>query len=174
MGRKRPAIIAPRAGRFINIPVRLSRASARTARSRAITPGSISTTPSASARMCRCPPANLHDGLVALKDGKMILLRVPYPLGFYAKGFDGRIDDPKAGWKGRGLWSSSGDRAPWLMEKRQRLQADGRAFSVAARSVGEITQSPFNPRELDPRTAQRRSLHAVKAPSFFHGPFHQR
>jgi hypothetical protein len=60
--------------------------------------------------------ANLHNGLVALKDGKMILLRVPYPLGFYAKGFDGRIDDPKAGWKGRGLWSSSGDRAPWLME----------------------------------------------------------
>ena len=60
--------------------------------------------------------ANLHNGLVALKDGKMILLRVPYPIGFYAKGFDGRIDDPKAGWKGRGLWSSSGDRAPWLME----------------------------------------------------------
>ncbi len=60
--------------------------------------------------------ANLHHGLVALKDGKMILLRVPYPLGFYAKGFDGRIDDPNAGWKGRGLWSSSGDRAPWLME----------------------------------------------------------
>ena len=60
--------------------------------------------------------ANLNDGLVALKDGKMIMLRVPYPLGFYAKGFDGRIDDPKAGWKGRGLWTTSGDRAPWLME----------------------------------------------------------
>jgi len=60
--------------------------------------------------------ANLNDGLVALKDGKMILLRVPYPLGFYAKGFDGRIDDPGAGWKGRGLWTTSGDRAPWLME----------------------------------------------------------
>jgi hypothetical protein len=60
--------------------------------------------------------ANLYNGLVALKDGKMILLRVPYPLGFYAKGFDGRIDDPKAGWKARGLWSSSGDRTPWLME----------------------------------------------------------
>ncbi|MBI2998486.1 MAG: carboxypeptidase regulatory-like domain-containing protein [Deltaproteobacteria bacterium] len=59
---------------------------------------------------------NLNDGLVALKDGKMILLRVPYPLGFYAKGFDGRIDDPKAGWKGRGLWTASGDRTPWLME----------------------------------------------------------
>jgi hypothetical protein len=59
---------------------------------------------------------NLSDGLIALKDGKMVTLRVPYPLGFYAKGFDGRIDDPKAGWKGRGLWSSSGDRTPWLRE----------------------------------------------------------
>jgi len=60
--------------------------------------------------------ANLQNGLVALKDGKMILLTVPYPMGFYAKGFDGRIDDPNAGWKGRGLWTTSGDRAPWLME----------------------------------------------------------
>jgi hypothetical protein len=60
--------------------------------------------------------ANLMGGLVALKDGKMISLRVPYPLGFYAKGFDGRIDDPNAGWKGRGLWTTSGDRTPWLME----------------------------------------------------------
>ena len=60
--------------------------------------------------------ANLNDGLVALKDGKMILLRVPYPMGFYAKGLDARIDDPQTGWKGRGLWSSSGDRTPWLNE----------------------------------------------------------
>jgi hypothetical protein len=61
--------------------------------------------------------ANLHNGLVGMKDGKMILLTVPYPMGFYAKGFDGRIDDPKAGWKGRGLWTTSGDRASWLMER---------------------------------------------------------
>jgi hypothetical protein len=60
--------------------------------------------------------ANLMDGLVAFKDGRMVSLRVPYPLGFYAKGFDGRIDDPAAGWKGRGLWTTSGDRTPWLME----------------------------------------------------------
>ena len=59
---------------------------------------------------------NLNDGLIAYKDGKMIVLRVPYPMGFYAKGFDGRIDDPKAGWKGRGLWTTSGDRTPWLKE----------------------------------------------------------
>jgi hypothetical protein len=60
--------------------------------------------------------ANLSDGFVAFKNGQMISLRIPYPMGFYAKGLDGRIDDPKAGWKGRGLWSTNGDRAPWLME----------------------------------------------------------
>ncbi|MBI3374526.1 MAG: carboxypeptidase regulatory-like domain-containing protein [Betaproteobacteria bacterium] len=60
--------------------------------------------------------ANLNDGFVALKDGRMITIRIPYPMGFYAKGFDGRIDDPNAGWKGRGLWSTNGDRTPWLME----------------------------------------------------------
>ncbi len=60
--------------------------------------------------------ANLEDGVVALQDGKMVLLRLPYPMGFFAKGIDGRIDDPNAGWKGRGLWVSSGDRAPWQTE----------------------------------------------------------
>jgi hypothetical protein len=59
---------------------------------------------------------NLNDGLIAFKDGRMVMLRVPYPLGFYAKGLDGRIDDPGAGWKGRGLWTTNGDRTPWLME----------------------------------------------------------
>jgi hypothetical protein len=59
---------------------------------------------------------NLNDGIIALKDGRMVVLRVPYPMGFYAKGFDGRIDDPKAGWKGRGLWAANGDRTPWLIE----------------------------------------------------------
>jgi hypothetical protein len=59
---------------------------------------------------------NLFDGVHALVDGDMVTLRIPYPLGFYSKGFDGRIDDPDAGWKGRGLWVSEGDRTPWLME----------------------------------------------------------
>jgi len=60
--------------------------------------------------------ANLFDGVHALVDGEFVTLRIPYPLGFYSKGFDGRIDDPNAGWKGRGLWVSSGDRTPWLKE----------------------------------------------------------
>ncbi len=60
--------------------------------------------------------ANLYDGVHALVDGEWVTMRIPYPLGFYSKGFDGRIDDPDAGWKGRGLWVPSGDRTPWLME----------------------------------------------------------
>jgi len=43
-------------------------------------------------------------------------LHVPYPMGFFAKGLDGRIDDPKAGWKGRGLWVTSGNRTPAHIE----------------------------------------------------------
>jgi hypothetical protein len=53
---------------------------------------------------------------VCLKDGKWIVLRVPYPLGFYTKLLDGRIDDPNGGWKGRGLWSTVSTRSPFHME----------------------------------------------------------
>lgn len=49
-------------------------------------------------------------------DGKFVTLRVAYPMGFFAKGLDGRIDDPKAGWKRRGLWSTLGSRVPFHME----------------------------------------------------------
>jgi hypothetical protein len=59
---------------------------------------------------------NAAEGLLVLKDGKWIVLRVPYPLGFYAKWLDGRIDDSTAGWKGRGLWVTIGSRAPFHME----------------------------------------------------------
>ncbi len=48
------------------------------------------------------------DALLALMPdtGEWVVMRVPYPLGFYSRGLDGRIDDPNAGWKGRGVWSS--------------------------------------------------------------------
>jgi hypothetical protein len=59
---------------------------------------------------------NASEGLLVLKDGKWIVLRVPYPLGFYTKWVDGRIDDPKGGWKGRGLWATVSTRAPFHME----------------------------------------------------------
>jgi hypothetical protein len=61
---------------------------------------------------------NGNDALLALlpDTGKFVVLRVPYPMGFYAKGMDGRIDDPKAGWKGKGLWATYGTRTPFHAE----------------------------------------------------------
>jgi hypothetical protein len=58
------------------------------------------------------------DSLMVLdpKTGKWTILRVPYPLSFYQRGLDGRIDDANAGWKGRGLWAVNGTRTPWHME----------------------------------------------------------
>src|SRR2546428_617351 len=59
---------------------------------------------------------NFSDSLYALTYGKVVQLRVPYPMGFFAKGVDGRIDDAAKGWKGRGLWVTSGNRTPMHIE----------------------------------------------------------
>ncbi|MDA1370402.1 MAG: carboxypeptidase-like regulatory domain-containing protein [Proteobacteria bacterium] len=45
-----------------------------------------------------------------------VIMRVPYPMGFYSRGLDGRIDDPNAGWKGRGVWANYGTNFNWHTE----------------------------------------------------------
>ena len=59
---------------------------------------------------------NANEALLALVNGKFVILRVPYPMGFYAKWMDGRIDDANAGWKGKGLWSTYATRTPFHVE----------------------------------------------------------
>jgi hypothetical protein len=61
---------------------------------------------------------NGSDALLALSPstGRWTILRVPYPNGFFAKGMDGRIDDPQAGWKGKGVWSTWATRTPFHTE----------------------------------------------------------
>jgi hypothetical protein len=59
---------------------------------------------------------NASEALLALKDGQFVVMRVPYPTGFYTKWMDGRIDDPNAGWKGRGIWTTISTRTPFHME----------------------------------------------------------
>ncbi|HLG87288.1 MAG TPA: carboxypeptidase-like regulatory domain-containing protein [Alphaproteobacteria bacterium] len=53
-------------------------------------------------------PGTNSDSILAFlpKTKKWVVLRVPYPMGFYTRGVDARIDDPKAGWKGRTMWAS--------------------------------------------------------------------
>ena len=61
------------------------------------------------------------DALLVLDpdSGDWTKLRVPYPLGFYHRGLDGRIDDPDAGWKGRALWANYGTHLIWHTEGGQ-------------------------------------------------------
>ena len=63
-------------------------------------------------------PGTDSDSMIAfLPDTKkFVVMRVPYPLGFYSRGMDGRIDDLNAGWKGRGLWSNFASISPWTYE----------------------------------------------------------
>jgi hypothetical protein len=58
------------------------------------------------------------DALLALnpQTNEWTTLRVPYPLGFYSRGMDGRIDDPNGGWKGRALYANYGTHFVWHIE----------------------------------------------------------
>ena len=46
------------------------------------------------------------------KTGKFLDLVVPYPMGFFSRSSQGRIDDPTTGWKGRGVWSNTSTYTP--------------------------------------------------------------
>jgi len=58
------------------------------------------------------------DALLALdpQTKEWTTLRVPYPLGFYSRGMDGRIDGPEGDWKNRGLWANYGTHFVWHIE----------------------------------------------------------
>ena len=73
------------------------------------------------------------DSLVALmpdSGGKFVILRVPYPMGYYSRGLDGRIDDPNAGWKGKGVWSSYSSTTPWAYEGGKGAQSKAVKFQI--------------------------------------------
>ena len=97
--------------------------------------------------------ANLNDGLVALKDGKMIMLRVPVPAGLLRQGVrrahrrsQRRLEGPRA---------VDDQRRPDAVAhgRRQGQQAARRALPAAARSAGEIAACPV--RHATDRAASR-------------------
>ena len=96
---------------------------------------------------------NDTDALDALDPGtgKFIVMRVPYPMGFFAKSLDGRIDDPKAGWKGKGLWSTYATRAPWHIEGGKGHNQQSRKIPVAPRSARELVKFSRKCRARRPR-----------------------
>jgi hypothetical protein len=72
------------------------------------------------------------DALLALlpETEEWIVMRVPYPLGFYSRGLDGRIDDPDAGWKGRGVWSSFNTGSPSHLEGGKGMTSELVRFQI--------------------------------------------
>ena len=82
---------------------------------------------------------NLNDSLLALVDGKFVNLRVPYPLGFYAKWMDGTNRRPEGRLEGQRPVGDHRHAHAIPHGRRQGHAAKGREVPVAARSVGEIS-----------------------------------
>jgi len=68
--------------------------------------------------------------------GQWVDLRVPYPLGFYARGLDARNDDPRSpstgfnGWKSRAIWSNYGTHFVWHIEGGKGVKGKEVKFQV--------------------------------------------
>ena len=91
---------------------------------------------------------NQSDSLHALVGGRIVELRVPYPMGFYAKNIDGRIDNPGAGWKGRALWATSGNRTPVHIEGIDAPAPGAPGNTDATRSSPLVVQFQLRPDPL--------------------------
>jgi hypothetical protein len=59
---------------------------------------------------------NLNSAIFALVNGSLINFTVPYPMGFFPKNVDGRIDAANSDWKTNGLWSTYGTRTMFHLE----------------------------------------------------------
>jgi hypothetical protein len=69
-------------------------------------------------------------------------------MGFFAKNIDGRIDDPSAGWKGRALWVTSGNRTPVHIEGIDAPASGAPATTDATRSSPLMVQFQLRPDPL--------------------------
>ena len=85
------------------------------------------------------------DSLIAFLPEKKqwVMMRVPFPMAFHSRGVDGRIDDPKAGWKGRGLYATYGADAAWHIEGGPGRARKPGEIPDPARSAGEIGNDTY-------------------------------
>ena len=72
------------------------------------------------------------DSILALMPDthQWVVMRVPYPMGFHTRNMAGRIDDPKAGWKGRGLWTGNEIRNSWHLEGGKGMTPEAVHFQI--------------------------------------------
>ena len=79
------------------------------------------------------------DALLVLlpETGEWVTMRVPYPLGFYSRGLDGRIDDPDADWKGRGVWASFNTGSTFHLEGGKGMTSEIVRFQIRPDPLAE-------------------------------------
>lgn len=77
-------------------------------------------------------PGSETDSLLAFlpETKKWIEMRVPYPLGYYPRGMDVRIDEGKPGWKGRAIWTNNGTTPLWHQENGEGSQGEVVKFQL--------------------------------------------
>ena len=85
---------------------------------------------------------NANDSLMALVDGKLAHLRVPYPLGFHAKGSMAASTIRTPAGRARGVWATYGTRTPFHLEDGKGTRQGGE-IPAAARSAGAVRASPL-------------------------------
>ena len=51
-----------------------------------------------------------------LPNGQFIDLHIPYPMGFFTRNIQGRIDNPNTGWKGQAAWTAGMSYTVWHQE----------------------------------------------------------
>jgi len=82
-------------------------------------------------------PTMNADAMLALdrKTDQFRVFRVPYPMGFYPRDLQFRIDDPKAGWKGRTIYGNYAQFVPWHQEQ-------GGVFSKVSSKIAAFQLRP--------------------------------
>jgi hypothetical protein len=99
------------------------------------------------------------DSLLALlPDGRWLVLRVPYPLGFFTRGMSGRIDDPTAAGRAGGL-RDYGPNSVWHIEGGLGTPRLPREVPAPPRPAGKVVVhahgTPGWPADRAGRTASR-------------------
>ena len=93
--------------------------------------------------------------------GEFVTLRVPYPMGFFSRSSVGRIDDPDAGWKGKGLWVELLQLCRVAPGRRAGDAAEGGEVPGPAAPAGEVGRRGPEPGS---RGSGRRRLEKSRTP----------
>jgi len=72
------------------------------------------------------------DSLVVFQQDtkQWVRMTVPYPMGFFSRFLDGRIDSTKTGWKGRGIYAANETRGSQLTEGGKNMPSQLTHFQI--------------------------------------------